>query len=246
MKKKNIIIILIPIVLLITYLIYKGIVFNMYNSNKIETNYENFITAFTTKDTMKITKQQVLNNDYLVFNNIKIRNDFKQYKEITRMDKFIRYMYEDKKTNEKSYISIGIQDTYTNMFKKEANIYSNDGKYYNKVDKESYLKDNNINNDLELFEAITKTNTKRNIFTNTKTLKGEYALKTFATITLPKIDKFTELTKDKKGYIITLNKSKYNECVILENDKAYVISFMSDKTFTKEYINELLNTVIIN
>lgn len=246
MKKKNIIIILIPIVLLITYLVYKGIVFNIYNPNKIETNYENFITAFTKKDTMEITNQPVSNDDYLVFNNVKIRNDFKQYKEITRMDKFIRYMYEDKKTNEKQYISIGIQDTYTNMFKQEADIYSNDGKYYNKVDKTAYLKDNNINNDLKFFEAIAKTNTKRNIFTNIKTLKGEYALKTFANIALPKIDKFTELTKDKKGYILTLNKSKYNECVIFENDKAYIISFIGDETFTKEYINELLNTVIIN
>ena len=78
-KKKNVVLVVVGILLLVClYFGYKGFnLFYYYNVDRITTqDYDDFISQFTIKDTMTINHKNVESNDYLEYQNIKIRNDF--------------------------------------------------------------------------------------------------------------------------------------------------------------------------
>ena len=114
----------------------------------------------------------------------------------------------------------------------------------------SLLSENNVNNDIELFNYLSKTkNTKNNIFTPVKTMKTNFILE-FIASQLPVTSSTTLINGNYEGYIFNIEKengSTVKEVRLLYNDKTYVITFTNvDKEyFTNSYINELLNSIVL-
>ena len=83
-KKKNVVLVVVGILLLVClYFGYKGFNLFYYNVDRITTqDYDDFISQFTIKDTMTINHKNVESNDYLEYQNIKIRNDFKDFEKL--------------------------------------------------------------------------------------------------------------------------------------------------------------------
>ena len=60
------------------------------------------------------------------------------------------------------------------------------------------------------------------------------------------IKDITLINGDYNGYIFKIeNNAGVKDISIIKNDKRYTITFFNTKYFTNDYINELLNTLII-
>ena len=81
MNKKNKVIAIISIVFIIvlSFLTYKSIMLHKYSTIKIE-NYNEIINGLSFDQTMNIYKKTINENDYLIIDDIKIRNDFNTFK----------------------------------------------------------------------------------------------------------------------------------------------------------------------
>lgn len=60
---------------------------------------------------------------------------------------------------------------------------------------------------------------------------------------MPRMDNMSLISGSYNGYVFNMNNMK--EVSILKNDKRYVFMFINDDYFIKEYIEDILNTVVI-
>ena len=246
MKKKQIVLIIIGLILVIgIYFGYKGFNLYYYNiSNITFDEYEEFIEGFKVKNTININN--VKTNEYLNFNEIKIRNDFKKFEKIddgTGSKDFIKYKitYGDKKV---AAIFMGKTDTYINLLKNDFDVYGNGDRRLKKNNVTDILNKNNITNDIELFEYLRKNkDIKSNIFTSVKDMKNNFTINYLLAVMLPKVDNITIIDGDYSGYIFNMGSNK--EVSIFKNNKRYVFTFINTDYFTDQYIQELLSTVVI-
>lgn len=249
MKKKYIILIVVLLFLIIFgYLGYK--IFNLYyyNTNDImEDNYKNFLNKLEIKNTITINTNSNVDN-YLTFKNIKIRNDFEKFKKIDESDdmlEYVKYVLYDENENAKAGFVFGISDTYVNMFKEDVTVYGDSIKKINDSGLEEFFKKNNITNDIELFEYLKNNkDVKNNIFTSVKQMKNNYTIHLLSSIAFPSLENYTLIEGDYTGYIF--NSQNIKEVSILKDDKKYTFTFIKLDYFTDNYINELLNTIIID
>lgn len=249
MKKKYIFLIMIPLLIVLGYLVYK--IFNLYyyNIDTIkEEQYVNFLNNLEKKNTITINTNLKVDN-YLTYKNIKIRNDFEEFKKIdesNHMLEYVKYVLYDENENAKAGLVFGVSDTYVNMFKEDVSVYGNDIKKINDSGLKEFFKENNITNDIELFEYLKNNkDVKNNIFTSVKQMKNNYTIHLLASIAFPSLENYTLIEGDYTGYIFNSNKVK--EVSILKNNKRYIFTFINvDYHFNDTYINELLNTIIID
>ncbi len=243
MNKKHIILVIVSIILVIgIYFGYKGFCLYLYSTNAYS-DYEELINGLTIKDTITIKTQNT--TDYLTFGDIKIRNDFKKFKKQDNDVKdFDRYTLNTFSSRAITYFGMGTGMTYVDMLKADKTYFSDNGNSLGDFDFEKFLKKNNINNDIELFEYLLENkDIKNNIFTSTKKMKESYNIKNFASVALPLLNNITIINGDYVGYIF--NTDKYKEVSILKNNIRYIFVFMDTYYFTDDVIKDLLNTVII-
>lgn len=249
-KKKTALVIVLLILLISGYFGYKAVNLYLYNISSLTIeNYNDFINSLRIKNTMKIDQVIIPDEDYLSFNDIKVKNYFKDFKKLEypeSTDEFIKYALYDENDELMASFWIGSSNTYVQMLKSEMTFYGTDDKRFLKIDRVKFLKSNNIENDIDLIKFLEKNKkANSNIFTSVKKMKGNYALQFFASIAFPIGEGITLIDGDYQGYIFNM-KSNIRECNILYNDKRYVFTFIKTDYFTDDYINEILNTVVID
>ena len=159
-KKKNVVLVVVGILLLVClYFGYKGFNLFYYNVDRITTqDYDDFISQFTIKDTMTINHKNVESNDYLEYQNIKIRNDFKDFEKLeqTTGETSLKLILKDENEKTKSSFWMSVADTYVNLLKLDKSLFGTEDKRITNTDLANILEKNKINNDIELFKYLEK------------------------------------------------------------------------------------------
>ena len=249
-KKRKIILVIVGILLLIClYLGYKAFNLFYYNVDRITTqDYDAFMSQFNIKGTITIKHQNIESNDYLEYQNIKIKNDFKDFEKLeqTTGETSLKLILKAENRETKSSFWMGETDTYVALLKADKTLFGTDNKKVTNTDITSILEENKINNDIELFKYLShQKEVKNNIFTSTKKMKENYNFQYIVSIIMPQMDSITLINGDYQGYIFNL-KNNMKEASILKNGKRYVFMFLDTTYFTDEKINDLLNTVVID
>lgn len=250
MKKKNYVLIAIGLIIIVgIYLGYKG--FNMfyYSTDNITTeNYQGFIDGLKITDTITIKNEKLDENQYLTFENIKIKNDFSKFeKSGNEFSKdTIKYVLSDENNEAKASFIIGTTKSYVNLLKKDSTLFNTDDKRITNTNLSTFFEKNNINNDIELFRYLEKNkNVKNNIFTSVKKMKENYNVQYLTSSIIPQTKGITLIDGNYTGYILNLT-NDIKEVSILKGDKKYYFTFFNLEYFTDAYIQEILNTIVID
>lgn len=245
MKKKGVLIIIVSLFL---YFGYKGLNLFYYNVNRITTqDYESFVNQFSIKNTITIKHKEVQSNDYLEYQNIRIRNDFKSFRKLEpTTGGSQKYILDDENRSIKTSFWLGTAATYTNLLKTDKTLFGTGNHRITNTDLTDILEKYNINNDIELFNYISeRKNVKNNIFTSVKEMRENYTIQFMVSVIMPQMDNITLINGDLEGYIFNL-KNNMKEVSIIKNNKRYVFMFINTEYFTNEYIKDLLSTVVID
>lgn len=211
-----------------------------------ENDYQELQKGLEIKDSLVIPEDNN-SNEYLEYENMKIRNDFKDFikqDDVTNLKTASYMLYKDDKAL--ASFSMSITNSYIDYLKSDGVTYYNvDDKKTTLSDREYFLKDNKIKNDLDLFNYLNKNNLpKGSIFTSNKSIKSHYAAYLMGVTMIPKANYLTRIEGKYNGYIFNLDKA--TEVSILKNNKRYVFLFMGREYFTNEYLKELIKTIVID
>lgn len=236
------------VLLILIYFGVNGVNLYSYKFNKSE--YYNITKNLAFKDTMKITKSTPLNPDeYLSFKNVKVKNYFKDFKEAKNLDtsgnsvKYVLYN-DDNKLIASFWITIS--ETLTTKFKSNLDIDNKEIDKLKEVNRENFLKKNNIRNDIDLFKFLeSKKDINNNIFTNINEMKENYLISNFVESNVPEVNNITLIDGDYDGYIFKITAIGTKEYNLIYSGKIYSFTFIGTDYFSDDYINEILNTVII-
>ena len=244
MKKKIIIIVLI-LLLVGGYFGIKGFALSYYDVGV----YNSFKDDLTIKDTMTIKKSNLTDGEYLTFKNIKVKNEFKNFKLLEQDSDLIRYGLRDDKNNLIATFFMGTLNSIVDGLRNEESLIDESKKTSNK-DLVEILDKNNINNDVDLFSFLSEhKNVKNNIFTPLKEMKENYAIEYMASVVWQPNRKITIIDGDYQGYLLNEKSTNANlyEARIEYDGQLYVFIFLNkEEYFKKEDINNILNTVIFD
>lgn len=247
MKNKNSLIIGLIIVALVIliggYLGYKLFLLSFFNDKGLDYSFKEISKSYETTESIEVKRQELASDEYLQYNDLKIRNDFKEYESETHSDVTGNYIDYVNRTGN-SYISLGeakpyLEYLHLNDFDSKEEIQK--GVTYAEVSE--YLKDNQVDSDQKLFAFLAEDNFKNNLFTSSKKIKGSYGLYYVASILNPHNTKIINLKGDLDGYMF-VQEGNVTEINILKNEKRYVI-VMVGEYFTNEKVKDLLNTIVI-
>ncbi len=249
MNKKIPLIISIIIGLLLVYFSYKGLNLFYYNVDRITTqDFETFVKQFNISNTLTIKHKDLPSNDYFTYKNIKIRNDFKNYVQLSSSTQNTspKLILKDEKTKTTKAFWMGEADTFVYMLKTDKTMFGTGDKRITSVNLKDMLEKNNIDNDIELFNYLAKQKyVKNNIFTSVKKMKEDYAIQFMISVIMPTMDSITLIDGDLTGYIFNLP-NNMKEVSILKNDKRYCFVFMNKTDMTDEYLKNILSTIVID
>ncbi len=244
MKKRNILIIsLTIIILLIAYFGYKAFNLKYYTINNI-----NNPNQFNINNTITIKHNTLKSNDYFEYKNMKIRNDFKDYSKMedSAKNSSTKLVLKDENNKTIKAFWMGITDTYVYLLKNDKTLFGTDDSRITNTDLSNILKKNNINNDIDLFNYLSKQkNIKNNLFTSIKKMKENYAIEYMTSVVMPTIDNITLINGDYEGYIFNI-KSNTKEVSILKDNKRYAFIFIDKNNLTDEYLKSILSTIVID
>jgi len=263
-KKKNQIILLTVIIigLFACFFCYKGIAAYIYTVEPLEEQqYKLFIDGLNNQDKIIIKYEPVYDNNYFVYDDMKIRNDFSLYKNVEDTNEYnlVKYHLYDDDNNFKAGFWYGKTNTYINMFTSSSMLLFGDvdneeitnnlldtNNKFTSFDRNEFLEKNNIKNDIDFLNFIKDNHyLKNNIFMSINEMKQNCTYNTFVQVMMMSMNKFTIIEGKYDGYMFNIDHSKnIKEVNILENDKRYVFTFIGEE-YTDEYINELLNTLVI-
>ena len=252
MKKKlcGLIVAVLLLVLVGGYLGYKIYYVNYYDLSHIQ-DFEKSKDNFVINDeTITIKTTKLPEEEYLVFKNIKVRNDFNGWEVVSLSDDLnIRPSEDFVWYSLKGTGSIGIAkgDTIMQTFG-TGDMLSSDERVNQSSDLTEFFKENNITNDIELFKYLEKTkNDKNSIFDSVKDMKEFYDIHSLVRGTYIRVEGITLIKGDYEGYCVNHNfdTAYIVECNILKDDQRYTLTFNNSKYFTNEMIKDLLNTLVI-
>jgi len=240
MKKRSVFYIIILFIVFFICFAYKIFNFYYYNSDTSSYNELKF-SGF-----MKINRKLINENEYLIFKNIKIKNDFKDFKIMenqSKSDENIKYALYDKDGKVKKSFWMGKETSYIKKFKDEvAEIFNNK---ISRDELDNYFKKHNINNDYDLINYLTNAKDLNvNIFTNLNELKEKYITYNIINNCLPNITSLTLVNGNYTGYIFNIN-DKILEVSIIVNNEKYFFTFLTNEKISYKYINDILNTIVI-
>lgn len=243
-KNKKISIIITILIIVAAYIITKFIFLRLYNiedvSNKNTENYIDMIDAIKNPKELLINHKNN-NEDYLEYNDIKIRNDFNNY-ELIEDESSLKYIKKDVEGNLINSVWIGKEYTYIDYLKSSYLININGGltSDSSKIGVNKVLRKNSITNDIELLEFLSNNYYFKNtIFTPIRDMKTNHDLNEFVAIMSHTTKEYYLLKGSYNGYAFKIN-DNITEVNILNNNKRYVITFVK---CDESYIKDLLSTI---
>lgn len=194
-------------------------------------------------DNYTIKTNEIDENDYLVFDNIKMKNvfdEFTKYEDETNTLKYIQ-RFDDNKLNKAIYIGADSQFVDILLNNKlevfSMNFTIEDPKYIKKV-----FDKNNIKNDIDLVNYFVKHYKDKTTFFNTISKQKEvYFMNTIANIIVPSLNNINLIDGDYEGFVFNANSVK--EISIIKDNKKYYFTFIGD--YEEEFIQDFMNTVVI-
>ncbi len=242
MKNKKLIIIMVVITLIVLlvgfFTIYKINLLSKYSDKNLESSFKDISNNYKIIDELTINTNIV--DNYIDLDEVKIRNDFSNYEQefvANEIERVKRYISKD---DNSSYFSIGISIPYLDYYEREGFITNE--LYTNYNDRLYFLNKYKINNDIDLIKFIGSDKYKRNIFTSEKDLKGILSVYSVA-----KVFNFKNITLIKGDYEGFMYEAMTNvrEVNLYKNGKRYIFMFAGNE-FTKEKVQDLLNTIVID
>lgn len=225
MKKKNIIFIIVGILVILS--IYKMMIINSYTINKMEKKkIDEIINGLIIKDLKVILKEEQEEEEYLTFQNIKVRNIFKEFTCIEQDNTY----------------SCQKEDGSTFLMKKTTSFTDKWEKYQEK----NHIKEGTYKTDIDLLGAIKDASTSKNTLLKPGGyIKRDYFLQKYAIDNIPNIHSIDLVEGDYSGYILHTT-SNSRELYITYKKNTYTFQFTNLDYFTEEVIQNFMNSIIIS
>ena len=238
MNKKTIIISVI-VLLIVLFFGYKTINYIRYTFEKPD-NVSKVVKGLKNQKTITINKKELPEEEYVkVTDNIKMKNIFDGYTiDETGGGNVVSYKKDDSIINiEKGDLNIQIIDAFLDD---ETVIFSDLDGFKGSIkdaDRKGFLEKHNIKNDIDFYKfAADNYFIESNFFTDTKTLKQNFAFNLFASIVLPEIEGWTIIEGDYEGFCLhtgTKDDVSVYEISIIKNGKRYGL-LTNDPRFKEE------------
>jgi len=245
MKKNKIIYIVLFLLVIVAYFTYKGFILYYY---KVDSEaYNKVIDSLMIKETITVKRIEVDDNNYLSFNDIKIKNEFMDFKKLASEDNdsFVRYQLYSLDNVVTATFMMGTEETYIDKFLDNAILFKKSSFIPISTKLKDFFEENHITNDIELFKYLKKQeNVKYNVFTSSKKIKENHAIKRMSAIFLPSGQETKVIDGDHTGFIFDFDNT-IKEVSILKNNKRYVFTFFVIDYFTDDYIEQILKTIVI-
>lgn len=251
---KSIVRVLLMIIILLVFLfgfvIYKVICANDIYYVSLVDDEEGLFDSLSFNDEIEIYNKKIDDSEYLVLDNLKIRNDFKDFEKVENNNGEGNTMYLN---DSKSGIIIGTTESYINEFI----TYSYDSSIGDTEEvRREFLIENGIENDIDLFKFIRENYYMENYWYNSiSDMRDNYLINSFVMDVIPyNNDGITIISGDYDGYIInysmndesTCDMNYYRVVNIIRNDKIYFLTFINNEKLTDEYIKDILSTLLID
>jgi len=238
MKKKYVILIILGLVLAISgFFIYKGLYLYKYVLSEKRSNYlMMYQNGLKFDETIKVKTQKLEESEYVSVVNFKIRNDFKDFENKSSYDDENKWaFFKDNTKGTKTIFSMskGVFDFSEVINSKEKWV-------------QDKLKEKNINNEQDLIlYMVNNKNNKPNIFSSKEEIEFYYYVYNLALISYPDFESIKIIDGDLKGFILETKDSIIREVHIIDGEDIYTLAFWNKEYFTYDYIEELLNTIVI-
>lgn len=230
-NKKMFLLIIIFVLLILVYFGIKAFFLYAYNTSKLTgDNYysiEKLKEAFDNKEVITIEHNDILEEDYFQFEDLKIRNDFELYNEHNKLYKF--------KNND---ILVGFNKNSSDYLVSTVKENSkNIGLFYNLTHD---LEKNNINTNYKLYEYLLENvNQELNIFTSIHNLRKSQAINLSSLIIFNSVDEVVLINGDYDGYILKNNNST---SIFIEYDNNYY-SIIFYGHYSDDDLYKLISTI---
>lgn len=238
MKKKNIIIVIIGLVILI-FLINKLLILNEYKTERKDLKQDSFFTKV-----ISILSYNEPNSDEIInYEGMTFKNYFEGYEEKNNFK--VKY---DENGNIKSYYSISKTEQYIDMLNINSfKIYTdkdlNEYDYKTTESMKQILKNNNINNDVDFLNYIKLNyhHHSSNIFTKVETIKNNFIINEFVNVTLLNYDELILINRNLSGFIFVNQNMK--EIHLINGSDKYIITLSGEDITNDEFVRNLLESV---
>ena len=234
---------------------YKLVLLNKYTLKKPD-NVEEIVKGLKNQKEIKIYKRTLSNDEYFEIENLKIRNDFKDFElSNTVGENMAIRTYTYKISNSGISISVGDDSlALNNAFGAEEVTFFGDENSkidpdaFNSADRKFFLLKNDINNEIDFYKYVAENYYKNNnIFMDKRTMMENYAFNLFTSISVPKVDEFIIIKGDYQGYIFKIIKDdvQITQITLLRDGKSYGF-LTNDQRFKDEnYLIDLIGTIEI-
>lgn len=238
MKKKNLIIGIITVILLIL-LVNKVLILNEYKSEKRGIDQNNFLS----KGISIYYYAEPIETEIATYEEMTFKNYFEGYEDINNFK--VKY---DENGNIESYYSINKTNQYIdilniNSFKIYTDKNLGELDYKTSESMQQFLINNNIKNDLDFLNYI-KLNydyLSSNIFTNLETIKNNFIINEFVNVLLIDFDELILIDRNLSGFIFVNQNMK--EIHLINGSDKYIITLSGEDITNDEFVRNLLESI---
>lgn len=251
MKRTKFLIISIVLYILLYIILKLLLVYidDLFMSNEIYNNEYGLGNVFKTD---LYNDEEKKNTEYFTSESNKYKMSVKNYFHgFEQGDKDANYEYQmlyDEENKIKAAFMLGVFETRLSTI----NDYNEDSNYYefnhfplyiSDILRNQFLKNNNINNDVDLVKFIRqRKKINSNFFTPIYKMKENYFFN-FIETTLPELTSVTYIEGELEGIIY--ESENYKQACIIKKDKLYCLTFYKLDYFTDEMIYDTINSLII-
>ncbi len=244
----------IALLLVVGFFGYKFVLLNVYTLKRPD-SVEEVVKGLKNSSELKLYKKTIPEDEYLVVENFKIRNDFKDYKLTLTSgndDGGKTYTYR----SDKYGMNIGFVNEallLNNAFAApSAEFYGEnnlnfDPNAFNYADRKFFLLKNDINNEVDFLKYVADHYyIENNIFMDRRTMMENYAFNLFVETAVPSVKSITYLKGDYEGYICKIGEGPYvYQVTIIRDNKGYYFMTNDERLEDENYMIDLLSTIEI-
>lgn len=230
MKSKTRKIIIICLLVIAIYFGFKLYCYNMYGPDSFYQLVDIKITG-----NMTINHTELSEEEYYVFNDIKVKDIFEGFEQDNNTTENFLRMAKKEDSQVIEAIFVGSEEQY-------VDILSNSKEYKGSFNK--LAKKENINNDIDLIKYMEEHKYDEvKFFMPFVKQKQIYVINDFKNLMIPTTEYIKIVDGDYNGYMYKSTTNRCYEVIIIKNNKRYFFTFLGD--YTEEYVNDYMNTVII-